>query len=589
MRISTALLLTLCAAVPAGCTPRTAPEVSAPVPAPPDVDDNDSRVFAVAFTDVTDRSARLVFSTAEAAQATVVVRAGNSEVKRIAETEFAEIHRVDIGGLSTGKTYKVDIAAQTQAGAMMRSNGHTMTARLRPTQFDRFGGRTYFGVQHAFQATGPFAELGAGMVRYSPTWDGIQPKPGEFDRKKLDDAVSYVRSLKAMGVEPLILLCYCVDWAQEHTNHQMIWRNKAFGPPDRVEDWKRYVRTVMQELKGLARYYEVWNEPDAGYLAMGVPAERLSVQDAAAIKPVYRDNDDYWLGDRYVPLVMATREVADEIDKDIAVIGGSWNHDYHGRRGDLCFSRGMHRSIQQYSFHNYAGGFQSYPLWEYWTNGKYMVFADAAFKKFGISMPIAITEWNVPSYDTPDKAKGFCSRRDGQIFLVKSAFYYLSLERISMLILHQFGFNDEWSLVWKDDKGEMTRTPSFGTYKWLCKTFSGKRYNRLPIATDGGPDVRAYAIRLADDNSALVALWQDRLDEQTMKPVPLPERTVHVELKGIPNGPCRLDTLDITGNTAGTSEAIAKKVLAWDATLPAATGAAESEPLLYRIALPGSQ
>ena len=192
-----------------------------------------------------------------------------------------------------------------------------------------------------------------------------------------------------------------------------------FGPPDRVSDWKRYVARVMQALQGKAHCYEVWNEPDAGYLATGSPIERSDATSAAAPGP-YQDNNEYWLGDRYVPLAMAAREVADGIDKDLCIIGPSWNHDYHGTRGDLCFGRGLAPYLQQYSFHAYTNMPHSYAAWEHWTQ-TYFSHVDKVFAKHKVDMPIAVTEWGIQTFDKPAPADGFAARRDGQAFLVKSA------------------------------------------------------------------------------------------------------------------------------------------------------------------------
>jgi hypothetical protein len=338
----------------------------------------------------------------------------------------------------------------------------------------------------------------------------------------------------------------------------------------------------MTALKGQVRYYEIWNEPDAGYLATGAAIERAGVQSAGPAKDLYKNNDDYWLGDRYVPLVIAAREVADEVDGDrIDILGPSWNHDYYGNRGKLCFDRGMYRYLQLYSIHNYVGDPHSYVFWEELTNGLYMKTTEDLFKTFNAPLPIAVTEWGVRTYDQPAPGNGFRSRRDGQIFLIKSTFDYLAMERVPILILHQLGYNDEWSLVNKKADGTFVYLPTFDTYQWLCKTFDGKSYRRVALSVEAGPTARGFAIHLADDAETYVAVWQNptRIKDGLQ---PVDARQAVIKLSGL-DGTYTMEQLDLAGNVTESHEVKSTAAYEWTASLPQATTAAESEPIIYRL------
>ena len=541
--------------------------------------ETDNAIFATAWTNIEATGARLVFSTSVPLRAQIVVRQGTREVQRLTEAEDSLIHGVAIAGLLAGQTYQVEIEAKTTDGAVLRTAAPVLTPAAPVDHFDKFEGKTLFGIGHAPDAD-PLRQLGPGLVRYSMTWDTLQPRPGEFDPARIRQMVSEVRAIKAAGAEPLVLICFSTPWEKVHTNRQMTWRHPAFGPPDELADWQNYVRLVMTNLKGLAHFYEVWNEPDAGYLADGKPVEQDTAK-AASTGTIFQHNDPYWLGDRYVPLVTAARQVADEVDPNISLLAGSWNHDYHGTRAELTFGRGMQHALQQYSIHNYVGAPHSYALWENWTNLS-LTTADRVFQKYRAPLPIAVTEWGIQTYDQRPEKSGFSSRHDGQLFLVKSAFYYLGLERVSMLVLHQLGYNDPWSLVQKDGAGHYTYEPAFATYHWICATFNARKYHRLPI-TAIDKEVRAYAIQLPEEGVAYVALWQDKLDEKTQQVVPLPARPEQIQLDGLEDGIFQWNGLDLSGNLVPRGTVHVNHGLSWMENIPEAGAGAESEVVLYRL------
>jgi Fibronectin type III domain len=539
--------------------------------------DEATAIFAAAFTNITDSGALCVFSTKVPAKSVVSVTGDHQVIQTVSESTAGEIHQVALKGLEPNKTYQVTITVDGTKPAVL-----TLTTGQRPRRIDTFEGKTYFGIAHADDME-PLKELGAGLVRYSMTWDVLEPQRDQFDSSAIHKMVGDIAKLKAAGVEPLVLLCFSTEWAKRYTGRQMTWRNPAFGPPDSISDWKEYVRTVMTALKGQVRYYEIWNEPDAGYLATGAPIERTGAAVAESASGIFQKNDAYWLGNRYVPLVMAAREVADEVGGDhIDLLGPSWNHDYHGTRGELCFDHGLADYLQLYSFHNYVGDPHSYAFWESMTNDQYMVNADALFKKFNAPFPIAVTEWGVRTFDQPAAGGGFHSRRDGQIFIVKSVFDYLAMERVSILVLHQLGYNDEWSLVDKQPDGKLIYHPTFSTYRWICRAFNAKSYRKLSIATDAGPTARAFAVRLSESGAVYVALWQNPVlanDGITSVPV----RSASVKLTGFPDGTYEMQQLDLDGNRTSARPIEAHNGIAWNQVLPEAGQTAESEPVICRL------
>jgi len=537
--------------------------------------------FGIGFTKIGDTNAQLVFTSTTALRASVEVIDGDTQVvKRMTEDQPTEIHRIVLAGLTGAHDYLVTMRGTTEVKVKAVPAEIILRTGLRPIHADQFAGRTMFGIGHVDEL-GPLTNLGAGLVRYSPTWDRLQPEPGKFDDAALAQMVKDVAGFKKAGVEPLVLLCFSVPWAKAETDRLLHWRHPAFGPPDRLADWQVYVRKVMEMLKGQVHYYEIWNEPDAGYLAMGQPVERTDLAPAREPNRLYQNNDEYWLGDRYVPLVMTAREVADAIDPSISVLAPSWNHDYHGTRGELCFNRGLDRYLQQYSIHTYVGDPHSFELWKDWTD-RYLTNAGALFTKHHVAFPIAVTEWGVRSYDDGTHP-GFTSRRDAQLFLLKSAFYYLSLEKISMLVLHQMGYNDEWSLINKPDGQTLVYTPAFATYRWLCHTFDRQAYANLPITTaPDNSDLETHAIRLIESGAILVAVWQNHPRHgETLGTKPAGE--ISLRLPAVAAGQYRRERLNAVGDVSETTTVQANDGVSWTASLPAAIATGESEPLLYRL------
>ncbi len=565
------LLASLCLVILAGVN--SAPAADARV-----------HVFAIGFTGITDDGATLVFTTSAAAKATVTVRAGTELVQSIEEPASSQIHRVALTGLKPNTPYEVAIRGQAADGTAFTADT-TLRVGLRPHPVEPFDHRTYLGVTHADDVE-LLGDLGVGMVRVETSWDKVQPRQDGFDEARLAKYADFVSQLHDKGIEPLVLLGYGNPWAKTFTDKLMTWRLPAFGPPDRIEDWQAYVEKIMRTLKGTARFYETWNEPDAGYLASGAAVEAAATtKDTVVHADIFRNNNQYWLGDRYVPLAMAVRQTADAVDPSIHVLGPSWNHDYHATRGEICFSRGLDRYIQSYSFHNYVSAPHSFEAWETATDRLYMTTASRLMEKYQVNMPIAVTEWGTQSFDNPKPQDGFASRLDAQKFLVKSVFYYLNLDRVSMLMLHQMGYNDPWSLLHKDAAGVVVKQPAYFTYRWLCHSFNRKLYRPLSVETDSPDDaktMRAFAISLPEEPAVYVALWQNRgSDGKQFRSAAAKDLTVRID--GLQAGTWVTAQLDLQGQPISTGTLNVTTTASWKLTVQEASGAEESTPLIWRL------
>ena len=562
----------------------------AAAPAPP----ADPGIFAVGFTNITDSSARLVFTTSEPMKSQVIVEDQGKEVSRTNQPDLLEIHSVDITGLTKGETYQVTIAGTTAKGFTIMSEKYPLKATLRPPSTHAWPGYTIFSSGIAGPMTPEsldlLAQSGARMTRIEPSWDGIYPRPHELNQKRLDAIVKAVADLKAHNIEPLVILDYCVVWAKPYTNTTMTWRNPNFGAPDRVADWDEYVRTLFTALHGSVKYYEIINEPDAGYLATGSFVERPNMPPPIG-RPPYKDNWKYWIGDRYAPLIEDVRRVADEIEPDAILMNGGWNRDYTGMRGDVLLQEGIGSYLDDYAFHTYSAGPISFARWYGAIDGQFRTNIDRIFAKNKVTpLPLTVTEWGWPFWTVPMPAKGFVTPSDAQKFYLKSAFYFLGQARFE--ILSQFcmgigtGARDKdpqfFTLVDKGPDGKLIYRPAYDTFHWLATTFGSKPYQVVPVTVTPSEQVKAYAIQLKDSHETYLAVWQDGVPDDKGAIAAQPAKDVSIKL-ALPDGAYTVQSLDLSGNKTAEASITASGSLELKTTLGEISSTADSDVYLVKI------
>jgi hypothetical protein len=551
-------------------------------------------IFGIGFTNVTDTSARLVFTTSEPMTTTVVVLDQDKEFARLAQPNFDEIHSVDLGQLTKGDGYHITITGITHDGQTVTSEDQILKPALHPPSNHAWPGYTIFST--SVPVSGPadldlLAQSGARMARMEVSWSGVYPHNStEINQAYLDRFVQNVKDLKSRNIEPLVVLDYCVPWAKPYTNTTMTWRNPGFGPPDRVADWETYLRTVVTALHGSAKYYEVWNEPDAGYFASGSFVERPDLPPPIARAP-YKDNWNYWIGDRFAPMISSVRKVMDELQPDAVIMNGGWNRDYNGQRGDLLLERGVAPDLDVYAFHCYSAQPLSFSRWYGAIDGGFRKNIDRIFDKHHVQMPLAITEWGWSAWSDPQPGKGFVSFDDARKFFVKSSFYFLGLQRVEVLSQFCLGFGNAardkdpsfYALVDKGDDGKFIYQPTFKTYQWLATTFGSKVYQALPLQVTPSDQVKAYAIQMKDSGDTYLAVWQDGVPDDKGAIAAQPARDVQVSTTELPDGNYSVQCLDLDGTMTSQSQVTASHGFQLKVTLPEISSTAESGIYLAKI------
>lgn len=569
----------------AGTAIGAGPNYLAPEPSGPGI-------FGIGFTDKADTSARLVFTTSEPMSTTVEVYDRAAKLQSLSQPSFDEIHAVMIGALSKQEEYRIVITAKGKAGDTA-SQETSLRPALRPASTHRWPGYTIFGSTTNGNNPENLAMLvqsGARMARVEISWDAVMPRRGQINHSYLDQMVTRIAEMKEHNIQPLVLLDYCVQWAKPYTDQTMTWRNVNFGPPDRLSDWKDYVTAVVTALHGAARYYEIWNEPDAGYLATGSFVERPNLPPPIG-RPPFKDNWDYWIGDRYVPMIETAREVIGDLQPDALVMNGGWNRDYSGQRGEIMLMRGAGSYLDLYAYHVYSHSPTSFSRWYKEVDGEFRTNIDRIFEENAVRFPLAVTEWGTPAWAVPPEGKGFTTFADSQLFYVKSTFYFLSMERFEILSQFSVGVGPStrdkdptfFQLVNEDVPHHPIFTPTFYTFQWLANTFGSKAYRALPVKVAEAPQVKAYAIQIKDSGDIYLAAWQDGDVDDSGAITPLPARTVNASIAGLTPGRYRMTVLDVDGKAQSQTEVREGALTVIQAPLPAATATSESGVFLVKI------
>ncbi len=94
---------------------------------------------------------------------------------------------------------------------------------------------------------------GVSTVRLFPEWRSLEPTPGKWQWDQTD---AFVKAAADNKIEINAILMGSTPWTKA--------KSHAF-PMDNLEDWSRYVATVVERYKNRIRYWEVWNEGNGGF------------------------------------------------------------------------------------------------------------------------------------------------------------------------------------------------------------------------------------------------------------------------------------------------------------------------------------
>ena len=99
------------------------------------------------------------------------------------------------------------------------------------------------------------AEAGARWVRLWSGWHGIEKQQGVFDWSSTDEVVAQAKqhNMKCIGT-----LVFIPKWASTKNDYWQV-------PPKKMDYWSNYVSESVKRYKNDVKYWEIWNEFNAGF------------------------------------------------------------------------------------------------------------------------------------------------------------------------------------------------------------------------------------------------------------------------------------------------------------------------------------
>lgn len=185
------------------------------------------------------------------------------------------------------------------------------------------------------EGLGNAKKLGVSWLRMHPPngtkWDVVEKNKGKY--VFFDEPISLAKSL---GFHILGSLDTTPRWASTAPSEDPEWYRY---PPKDIEDWKKYVYTTVSHYKGIIDTWEVWNEPDGGFLKL-----------SSGLLEKYRKPGVY------TQLLKAAYEAAKAANPQAVIVGGVGTGQPPARWVEAIFSEGAYDYMDVLSFHFYTDG-----------------------------------------------------------------------------------------------------------------------------------------------------------------------------------------------------------------------------------------
>lgn len=262
-------------------------------------------------------------------------------------------------------------------------------------------------------------KAGVRWVRFGFRWNELESEKGRYNFKKIDWLIDTAlkHNIKILGV-----IVRTPVWASGTSDPD--------SPPKNIEDWKRFVSTLVSRYKGRVTHWEILNEPDIKKFWNGTPEE-------------------------YMRLLKEAYKTIKEVDPSIKVVSAGL--DGNGEKYiDKLLTLGMADYCDIIAFHPY-GNTPEDSLKRVKNFLKIM-------ERHGVKRPLWITEvgWQTggwlrgPSIAKDEEAKARYLKEVFN-FLIPYAdviFWYRSVEGPRM-----------YGLIELDKSGKITPTPAYNAYK----------------------------------------------------------------------------------------------------------------------------
>lgn len=136
-------------------------------------------------------------------------------------------------------------------------------------------------------------------------WRYLDPKGAGLNFAPLDKLVSLARS---KHIEVLYTFGATPEWASARPKEKGPYGQGSAAEPLNLSDWSDFVRRTARRYRGSIPYYEIWNEPNAGFFTgptkvfveMGCAASAILRQTDPTVRivgPGGQSTDPHWLND----------------------------------------------------------------------------------------------------------------------------------------------------------------------------------------------------------------------------------------------------------------------------------------------------
>ncbi len=182
---------------------------------------------------------------------------------------------------------------------------------------------------------------GVKWARLQSGWQRAEQEPGKYDFAWLDEIVD---GLREAGIQPWFSLSFGNKLYMEGAEPLPPHGNYFFSPTrfgeKGIRGWTNYCKAMAEHFKDRVFHWEVWNEPNAGFLRVPNLGKVIKAEEPSV----------------YVELVAITAKAIREIQPQAKIIAGSISgcaicNEYISK----MFKSGIAEHIDIFSYHPYNG------------------------------------------------------------------------------------------------------------------------------------------------------------------------------------------------------------------------------------------
>lgn len=344
-------------------------------------------------------------------------------------------------------------------------------------------------------------------------WALVEPvRGGGYRWEAIEDIKKNVRRLRAMGIEPTVVVQWSPSWAQS------IPGKPCSRPrPETLPDFAAFVQAAAQHLSsGDTRvdYWEIWNEPDFR------PEEVVGNEGFGCWA---NNNAPYYGGDYYGQALRLVYPALKAGNPNAQVWAGALLHHWPDDTITLGFVRGMlaagaANSFDALSFHAYGE----------WGAGDRLLFKHARLRQLldanGLyTKPLVATEIAATCNSATDCPPDFQRRQANYaariyaqaiaLNLLGAFWYTVSFRGVGFVHSH---------LIDETDGGPAPR-PAFYAFRTSAKLLAGARYIGPPVVEPPASQMsQVQVLPFAKGRNSLYVFWVPRTDFPVLYNLPVP-------------------------------------------------------------------